>query len=68
MDETKTSIVIQSAPDYAPNNWRDVIPDVKDKDAAIRNIADIQPYNKNYRFRVIERTTTTVDVVIHLPD
>ena len=65
---TKTIILIQNSPEYAPNNWRDCQQIVGGLESGKKLLPRFQQNNPSSRFRIIERTTTVTDSVIYLPD
>ncbi len=66
--KTKKKTIIQTAPEYAPNNWKDCQQAVGRLEAAKNLLPRFQQNNPSSRYRIIERTTVVTDSVIYLPD
>jgi hypothetical protein len=64
----KAKIIIQTAPEYAPNNWYDTFTLAETKEEAIEELKENKSRNPNRRYRIIERTVVITDSVIYLPD
>lgn len=64
----KAKIIIQTAPEYAPNNWYDAFTLAETKEEAIEELKESKNHNPNRRYRIIERTVVITDSVIYLPD
>ncbi len=64
----KAKIIIQTAPEYAPNNWRDCQSALGGLEGAKKLLPRLKLNNPSSRYRIIERTAVITDSVIYLPD
>ena len=66
--KAKNTIIIQTSPEYAPNNWYDLCTLSETKEDAIEELKELQSLNQSRCFRIIERAVVITDSVIYLPE